>query len=267
MEKYFKNGEKKTCSCSVLGRDRAEVWEAVADTACKGIAVRDEGGRAGRWGKLGSVTVARADTVVWGRGSSWLCAGITPVLRLLVTTVGTSTGAGPALEQDGLSVVPGLPRRQGFGTRHKGALVPGCVQRAVLAGQEGAAACQARQCREWATFPLGGKVAFPRKSSFSTWHSQVRGARRALVSQPWGIWQAQPRRVEASSGHEAGGWMCRQHQMWSRALAHRSRHTPSQRLLPRNAECQTSTVCGGVSQPADTQLLWKALGKGTPTRF
>lgn len=98
MEKYFKNGGKKTCSCSVLGRDRAEGWAAVAHTACKGIAVRDGGRRAGRWGKLGSVAVAWADTVVWGRGSSWLCAGITPVSRLLVTAAVTSSGAGPVVE-------------------------------------------------------------------------------------------------------------------------------------------------------------------------
>lgn len=126
----------------------------MADTACKGIAARDEGGRAGRWGKLGWVTVGWADTVVWGRGSSWVCVGITPVSRLLVTAAVTSSGAGPAVERDGLSVVLGLPRRQGFGTRHEGALVPGCVQRAVPAGQEGAAARQARQYRERATFPL-----------------------------------------------------------------------------------------------------------------
>lgn len=164
--------------------------------------------------------------------------------------------------------MPGLPRRQGFGTRHKGALVPGCVQRAVPARRGGQLPARPGSVGNGQPFLCEEKWLFQGKADcFSTWHSQVPGARCAVVSQLWGIWWVQPRRVEASSGPEARGWMCQQHQMWSWALAHRSRHTPSQRLLPRNAECQTSAVCGGVSQPADTQLLWKALGKGTPTRF
>lgn len=53
---------------------------------------------------------------------------------------------GPAVEQDGLGAALGLLQQWGFGSLHKGALAPGRVQQAVLAGQEGAAARQARQC-------------------------------------------------------------------------------------------------------------------------
>lgn len=61
--------------------------------------------------------------------------------------------------------------------------------------------------------------------------------------------------------------MYRQRQMQSWPLARCSLHTPSQRLLPTSAEPHTSIACGGVSQPADNQLLRKALEQGTPTHF
>lgn len=57
----------KTCSCSVAGRERAEGWAAVADTARTGTAVRGEGGRAGRRGKLGPATFGAGAAA----GSAW----------------------------------------------------------------------------------------------------------------------------------------------------------------------------------------------------